>query len=257
MLIGDRARARLARRARALDPRALRRLPLAHGAARGRGGGRHARRCSSTLRPDVLPPAARLVVAAVVGAARRFGLARAFRARAGRTDQAAADARSARANLSRNAAQVPRNHERSGQRGSRPADAVGCLCLWVGVPLGWLWIGSQVQGSLVARHRADGDDGRDHPVDRRSWWSCCSWLNRRHAELQRAPSPAGALLGARGDARLQRRPRRGRLRGSGSSSSPAPARCPLNIELLSALPSGKADGAGAGRPPRSGQTESV
>jgi heme/copper-type cytochrome/quinol oxidase subunit 2 len=24
----------------------------------------------------------------------------------------------------------------------------GCLFLWVGVPLGWLWIGSQVQGSL-------------------------------------------------------------------------------------------------------------
>ncbi len=23
----------------------------------------------------------------------------------------------------------------------------GCLLLWVGVPLGWLWIGSQVQGS--------------------------------------------------------------------------------------------------------------
>jgi hypothetical protein len=24
----------------------------------------------------------------------------------------------------------------------------GCLFLWVGVPLGWLWIGSQVQGSV-------------------------------------------------------------------------------------------------------------
>ena len=24
----------------------------------------------------------------------------------------------------------------------------GCLFLWVGVPLGWLWIGSQVQSSL-------------------------------------------------------------------------------------------------------------
>ena len=23
----------------------------------------------------------------------------------------------------------------------------GCLFLWIGVPLGWLWIGSQVQGS--------------------------------------------------------------------------------------------------------------
>jgi hypothetical protein len=24
---------------------------------------------------------------------------------------------------------------------------VGCLCLWVGIPIGWLWIGSQVQAS--------------------------------------------------------------------------------------------------------------
>jgi hypothetical protein len=27
------------------------------------------------------------------------------------------------------------------------AMVAGCLLLWVGVPLGWLWIGSQVQGS--------------------------------------------------------------------------------------------------------------
>lgn len=25
---------------------------------------------------------------------------------------------------------------------------VGCLFLWVGIPLGWLWIGSQVQSSV-------------------------------------------------------------------------------------------------------------
>ena len=50
---------------------------------------------------------------------------------------------------------------------------IGCLCLWVGVPLGWLWIGSQVQGVLVPRHRADGDDGRDRPVDRGPGASCC------------------------------------------------------------------------------------
>jgi hypothetical protein len=24
---------------------------------------------------------------------------------------------------------------------------IGCLLLWVGVPIGWLWVGSQVQGS--------------------------------------------------------------------------------------------------------------
>lgn len=26
--------------------------------------------------------------------------------------------------------------------------AVGCLLLWVGAPLGWLWIGSQLQSSM-------------------------------------------------------------------------------------------------------------
>ena len=24
---------------------------------------------------------------------------------------------------------------------------VGCFALWIGVPLGWLWVGSQIQGS--------------------------------------------------------------------------------------------------------------
>ena len=24
---------------------------------------------------------------------------------------------------------------------------VGCLMLWVGIPLGWLWVGSQIQAS--------------------------------------------------------------------------------------------------------------
>jgi uncharacterized membrane protein YbhN (UPF0104 family) len=62
---------------------------------------------------------------------------------------------------------------------------LGCLFLWVGVPLGWLWIGSQIQGasglgtammvtmmgvilSIVLVTMALG------------------WLNRRHAELREA-----------------------------------------------------------------------
>ena len=24
---------------------------------------------------------------------------------------------------------------------------LGCLCLWIGIPIGWLWVGSQVEGS--------------------------------------------------------------------------------------------------------------
>ena len=37
----------------------------------------------------------------------------------------------------------------------------GGLVLWVGVPVGWLYIGSQVQGvDGLAGHRAGGDDGR-------------------------------------------------------------------------------------------------
>lgn len=69
---------------------------------------------------------------------------------------------------------------------------LGCLILWVGIPLGWLWIGSQVEssssltaglavtmvgavGSIVALAIALG------------------WLNRRHAEIQeRRDRPVGA-----------------------------------------------------------------
>ena len=59
---------------------------------------------------------------------------------------------------------------------------IGCLCLWVGVPLGWLWIGSQVQGS--------GSLGAALMVTMTGIIVSIavlvvglSWLNRRHAEL--------------------------------------------------------------------------
>jgi uncharacterized membrane protein YbhN (UPF0104 family) len=59
---------------------------------------------------------------------------------------------------------------------------IGCLCLWVGVPLGWLWIGSQVQSSSSL--------GTALMVTMVGivlsivvLVVVLSWLNRRHVEL--------------------------------------------------------------------------
>ena len=59
----------------------------------------------------------------------------------------------------------------------------GCLFLWTGVPLGWLWIGSQVQGSASL--------GTAMLVTMLGITATIfvvvivlSWLNRRHAALQ-------------------------------------------------------------------------
>ena len=59
---------------------------------------------------------------------------------------------------------------------------IGCLCLWVGVPVGWLWIGSQVQGSSSL--------GTALMVTMVGiilsivvLVVVLSWLNRRHVEL--------------------------------------------------------------------------
>ncbi len=72
---------------------------------------------------------------------------------------------------------------------------VGCLFLWVGVPLGWLWIGSQVQGSASL--------GTALMVTMTGivasivvLVTALSWLNRRHAELlerRQRPMRASAL----------------------------------------------------------------
>jgi len=81
---------------------------------------------------------------------------------------------------------------------SGPASAVlvllmliGCLFLWVGVPLGWLWIGSQVQSSASL--------GTAMMVTMVGITTTIfavvivlSWLNRRHAEIQeRRRRPVG------------------------------------------------------------------
>ena len=59
----------------------------------------------------------------------------------------------------------------------------GCLFLWIGVPLGWLWIGSQVQGSASL--------GTAMLVTMLGITATIfvvvivlSWVNRRHAVLQ-------------------------------------------------------------------------
>jgi uncharacterized membrane protein YbhN (UPF0104 family) len=59
----------------------------------------------------------------------------------------------------------------------------GCLFLWIGVPIGWLWIGSQVQGSASL--------GTAMLVTMLGILAtifvvvtALSWLNRRHAALQ-------------------------------------------------------------------------
>src|ERR671923_1199411 len=71
-----------------------------------------------------------------------------------------------------------------------PASAVllllmlaGCLLLWVGVPLGWLWVGSQVEGSSSL--------GTALMVTMAGVIlsvvvivAALSWPNRRHAELR-------------------------------------------------------------------------
>ena len=62
---------------------------------------------------------------------------------------------------------------------------LGCLLMWIGVPVGWLWIGSQLQAStevgtalMVTMVGALGSIIAIAPV--------LVWLNRRHIELREA-----------------------------------------------------------------------
>lgn len=68
----------------------------------------------------------------------------------------------------------------------------GCLFLWVGVPLGWLWIGSQVQGS-ASLGTALIVTMTGIVVTIFAVITVLSWLNRRHAVLRerRSGSPGG------------------------------------------------------------------
>jgi uncharacterized membrane protein YbhN (UPF0104 family) len=67
----------------------------------------------------------------------------------------------------------------------------GCLFLWVGVPLGWIWIGSQVQGA-ASLGAALIVTMLGIVVTIFIVATGLSWLNRRHAEIQeRRRRPAG------------------------------------------------------------------
>jgi heme/copper-type cytochrome/quinol oxidase subunit 2 len=72
----------------------------------------------------------------------------------------------------------------------------GCLVLWLGVPLGWLWIGSQVQGS-ASLGTALMVTMIGVIVTIVVFVALLSWLNRRHAALREArnlPAPDYSAL---------------------------------------------------------------
>ncbi|MFI5122156.1 MAG: hypothetical protein ACHQJ5_04615 [Vicinamibacteria bacterium] len=68
----------------------------------------------------------------------------------------------------------------------------GCLLLWVGIPLGWLWIGSQVQSS-ASLGTALMVTMLGILISIVVLVTLLSWLNRRHAELlERRNKPLGS-----------------------------------------------------------------
>jgi uncharacterized membrane protein YbhN (UPF0104 family) len=73
---------------------------------------------------------------------------------------------------------------------------LGCLALWIAVPLAWLWIGSQVQGSAsLGTALAVTMAGVIATIVVLS--AVLSWLNRKHAELRESrhlPSSEGGAL---------------------------------------------------------------
>lgn len=73
---------------------------------------------------------------------------------------------------------------------------LGCLALWIAVPLGWLWIGSQIQASAsLGTALAATMVGVIITVFVMA--AVLSWLNRKHAELRESrnlPSSRGGAL---------------------------------------------------------------
>jgi hypothetical protein len=62
---------------------------------------------------------------------------------------------------------------------------IGCVVLWVGLPLGWLWVGSQLQGTTSV--------GTALLAMLAGFFVCVmalvpalGWLNRKHVELREA-----------------------------------------------------------------------
>jgi hypothetical protein len=62
----------------------------------------------------------------------------------------------------------------------------GSLVLWAGVPLAWLWIGSQVQGSTNSVGAALGVAMGGAIVSIVAIALALGWLNRKHEELREA-----------------------------------------------------------------------
>jgi hypothetical protein len=62
----------------------------------------------------------------------------------------------------------------------------GGLVLWIGVPVGWLWIGSQIQGSTGNVGTAIGAMFLGVLVSVVILAMGLGWLNRRYMELRRA-----------------------------------------------------------------------
>jgi hypothetical protein len=62
---------------------------------------------------------------------------------------------------------------------------MGSLVLWVGVPVAWLWVGSQVQGSS-SMAAAIGAMMIGMLVTIAVLIAFLGWLNRKHVELQEA-----------------------------------------------------------------------
>ena len=62
---------------------------------------------------------------------------------------------------------------------------MGSLVLWVGVPVAWLWVGSQVQGSS-SMAAAVGAMMIGMLVTIAVLVTLLGWLNRKHVELQEA-----------------------------------------------------------------------
>ena len=67
----------------------------------------------------------------------------------------------------------------------------GCMCLWIGVPVLWLWIGSQIEGATdLGIALAASMVGSITTIILLAWG--LSWLNRHHIEWRLRRDPAAA-----------------------------------------------------------------
>ncbi len=63
---------------------------------------------------------------------------------------------------------------------------VGSLVLWVGIPVGWLWIASQVQSATGSLGAALGVAALGIGASIAVAVATLGWLNRKHVEVQEA-----------------------------------------------------------------------